>query len=775
MSTSRRHPEAICEECPLFEENTFVPSFIPDEAEMVIVGEAPGATEVKTGKPFTGTSGELLNILLKHAGIKRSEVMITNVCLCRPEGNKNPPREAVRACAPRLESEIQSRSPKYIVALGNFAQQAILGTSEGITKVRVGPPKSVDKYPNSQVVATYHPAAALYNPDVFPDIVTDFGKLNADYKLDTKWSEPEFTSFDNPDTARHALHALLEDSSLREVAIDIEVGIEKDTDFGHPDRYSLLCVGLSYRVGGCIVIGERACNDVGVRYLLGRVLLEKEIIAQNGKFDLQGLRDLAPLEDTSLAFDTMLAHYCLDERRGTHSLDQLAVEYLGSPDWKSEIKRYLGSSKNYADIPRDVLYRYNAYDVANTFHLAQVFKPMLRSAGLERTHQFLLRSSKTLMLMESAGVAVDEEYLDVVEEDYLGRLALLEERLGKWVKNPRSPKQVKEALIELGLKRVGTTNAEALEKYRDRALINNDEQLYSFTYNMLEYRKEHKLYGTYIKGIRQRIYNGRVHPTFLLHGTVTGRLSSRNPNLQNIPRGSVARRLFIPSTPDHVLIQADYRQAELRVVCGLARDAYLRDVFSDEGRDIHGEVAERFYGPNWTKEQRVRAKAVVFGLTYGREAFSLAAEHGMSVAEAEKYISTFFNLIPDTVKWIENLEKQVLEGEDLVSPFGRRRRFHIITNHNKHNVLKEARAFLPQSTASDLTLESGNRLVKAGYGKHLRIPVHDALILEVPQKEAAQVTAEVKRIMEEVGHELFEGYVKFPVDIGMGPSWAELE
>ena len=766
--TTRYHPLAECETCPLYEENTFVPSVGPEKARLVLVGEAPGAKEVRTGEPFTGPSGELLNILLKHAGVDRSEVMITNVCLCRPRNNANPPKAAIRSCSHRLRQEILAREPETIVALGNFASKAILGTSDGITKTRVGPPKYSERYPGVSIIPTFHPAASLYNADVFPDIVTDFGKIGVT-NVGTTWSEPKFRVFDDPGQADRALSELLEER-YREVALDIEVGIEKDVDFDHPDRYRLLCIGISYRRGAAIVLGERACESGRVRHKLQLLLENKQIIAQNGKFDLAGLRSIGK---GKLSFDTMLAHYCLDERRGTHSLDQLAVEYLGAPNWKDEIKRYLPTSKNYADVPREVLYKYNAYDVANTLLLKEVFAEKLKQQGLWDLHDFLVECSGTLLEMELAGVAVDEEYLEQAEKQALEDLDRLETDLSYWVENPRSPKQVAQALKDLGA-RVASTDRETLEFLQEKAARKNDEDLLRFTTLMLEYRKEHKLYGTYIKGIRQRIYRGRVHPTFLLHGTVTGRLSSRNPNLQNIPRESQIRRLFVPSSPDHVLVQADYRQAELRVVCGLAQDPYLREVFSDDSRDIHGEVATRFYGPNWTKEQRVRAKAVVFGLTYGREAYSLAAEFGMTVAEAEHYIETFFEVIPHTVKWIEELEQRVLEGEDLVSPFGRHRRFWLISDANKKNILKEARAFLPQSTASDLTLKSANRLAALGLGDLLRIPVHDALVLEVPQEEAKEVTHLVKQVMEETGHELFDGYVPFPVDVKVGNNWGEL-
>lgn len=776
----RYHPSAKCEECPLYEEKTYVPSVKPDGAKIAFVGEAPGLNEVKTGEPFTGASGELLNILLGHSNIKRQEVMITNVCLCRPRSNANPPAAAIRACEPRLDEELSEAGVETIVTLGNFATKSILETSEGITKVRVGPPKRSDRYPGTRIIPTFHPAASLYNADTFPDIVTDFGKIKVDYVGQTDWQPPEIAIFDDPVDAIRALLELDSAERYPDVAIDIEVGIEKDVDFDHPDRYRMLCVGISYRIGAAIVIGENACRSPGVRSALGQLLRNKGVIAQNGKFDLAGLRAFTGVQG-KLVFDTMLAHYCLDERRGTHSLDQLAIEYLGSPDWKKEIKRYTDSDGNFANVPCDILYRYNAYDVANTFHLKVVLEQMLRSEGLEDLHTFLLDTSESLQIMERYGVQVDEDYLELLEHEYGTILGHLKHELSPWVENPNSWQQVKHALKEMGLKRVPSTDKDHLESYRETAIKKvakkpSQQEIVDFITLMLEWRTEQKRYGTYVKGTKKRVHEGRVYPTFLIHGTVSGRLSSRNPNIQNVPRLPRIRRLFVPSTPEHRLIQADYGQAELRVVCWLARDAYLREVFSDPDRDLHGEVATRFYGPNWTKEQRVRAKAVVFGLTYGREAFSLAAEHNMTVAEAQYYIETFFSVIPDTVRWIEKeVEAKVLDGQDLVTPFGRHRRFWLISNANRRNVLKEARSFLPQSIASDLTLKSANRLRNLGYGEYLRFPVHDALVAEAPQGEAEEIGQVIKEVMEETGDWLFQGYIPLPVEVKIGTNWGELE
>lgn len=784
----RKHELAKCEECPLYEDSIFVPSDGPERADLVFVGEAPGRNEASEGKPFIGAAGKLLDQLLPTTGRKRNEVFITNVCLCRPKDNSNPPAAAVGACHDRLVAEIESRDPRVVVTLGNFASRAILDSQEGITKLRVGPPKSTEVLGGDiRIIPTFHPAASLYNHSTFPDIVTDFGKVKPALEGRVSgirtWSPPDIRVFDDIHGAERALTELLETTRIEEVAIDIEIGVEKDTDLGRPDKYDLLCTGISHRPGAAFVLGEDPMHNGRVLDKLGQVLGEKSIIAQNGKFDLAGLYHLNPEGAlNALSFDTMLAHYCLDERRGTHSLDQLAIERLGSPDWKSEFRKHV-PGKNFADAPRPILYKYNAYDASNTFLLKDDLAEELKaSPELERLHAFLVRTSPTLMRMEMNGVKVDLDYNAEVGEELTDRmdgyLTELRQITEDQTYNPNSWQQVQNVLKEQFNKRVKNTRKETITALQELAAKRGDQILYDFCGAHLAFKKDSKSYGTYIKGIRKRALEygteGRVFPDFLLHGTVTGRLSSRNPNLQNITRGDRLRRQFIPSTPDHVFVQADYRQAELRVVCRVARDAYLREVLSDPDRDIHSEVAERFYGKGFTKEQRVLAKAVVFGLLYGREAYSLAMEHKISTREAQTYINTFFEVIPHTVQWIEGIKETVLGGDDLVTPFGRHRRFWLITRNNQDDILKEARAFVPQSTASDITLEAANRLARMGFWDNLRIPVHDSLLMEVERSDAEEVARTMKQVMESTATDLMEEYVPFPVDVAIGDNWGEL-
>lgn len=708
-----------------------------------------------------GPSGRLLDTVLEHHDIDRRTAYVDNVVACRPPSNRTPSKIEIQSCWPRAKAEIQARAPSTILCLGNTATQAVLATRAGITTVRVGPPKTSPDFPGAAIVPTFHPAACLRSADSFPYLVTDVGKLK---QPPSTWEPPKYKVFDDPAMAVKALEQIHRGYDV--LVVDIEAGFEKDTEFDHPDRFDMLCVGIGYAKGKVAVIGEVALRDPRVKGALGHLIRTKKWIAHNGKFDMAGLRRYAK---GTLYFDTMLASYLLDERRGTNGLKYLAVEYLGAPQYDDEIKRYVSKGESYGVVPRDLLYKYNAYDVACTWDLYELYTRQLEEEGLREQHDFLVQASDMLMQCEIPGVKIDLEYLTYLTDHYLDRIKDLDKALSKWVDNPRSPKQVTEALLAMGVK-VTTTNKEMLNLLIEK--VNPEGQTFAFLDLMLQSRKETKLYGTYVKGVRKRLHAGHVHPTFLIHGTTTGRLSCRNPNLQNVPRDSVIKRMYIPED-GCVFVQGDYAQAELRVIATLAQDEYLRSVFN-EGRDIHGEVAYRFFGAGWTKEQRVRAKAVVFGLAYGREAFSLAQEFKIPVREAQTYLDDFFSVIPDVVRWRESIKQRVLvDQDDLISPFGRHRRYWLITPDNQKDVLKEAYAFLPQATASDINLHAAIRL-RRDHGLDVRILVHDSILVNCPEADATDVAALMANVMKQTAADTFSRYVPFEVDTAIGKNWGDL-
>lgn len=551
-------------------------------------------------------------------------------------------------------------------------------------------------------------------------------------------------------------------------------------------------MGIAYAKRRAVVIGSGALGDERVRTALRKLFADLKIIAHNGKFDLAGLWPIFGHID--LYADTMLANYCLDERPGQHGLKVLSVEKLGAPKYDDEIFQYIPKGGNYADIPRPILYKYNAYDVVCTWDLWELMEPQLEAQDVRRVHDFLVKAAVQLMYLELNGITFDKRYSYSLTSTFTKRLDELEDKLNDIIShgekttyknrkgeewedytnliNPRSPKQLKEYFLTKRID-VESTNKEVLEGLLD--VVKEGSETALFIRNLLEHRRQQKLFSTYVKGLQQRTYRGRIHTTYSLHGTTSGRLSSRRPNLQNIVRDKDIRKQFTVSKEGNVLIQCDYKQAEGRAIATFAQDEYLRSIFNNPDIDMFNELSDQLYGVGqWSKEERVRTKAFFYGLGYGREAASIAREYDIPFREAQKRMNDFMDLIPATVRWQEETKRKVLAGEDLVTAFGRRRRFWLITKQNQKDVLNEALSFMPQSTASDICLSALTELRPRlrGHG-FIRLTIHDALVAECSREKQDYVSNLMKEVMEAKGRE-FTDYVPFTVDTSVGTHWGEL-
>jgi DNA polymerase-1 len=780
MVEVRKHPYAECENCPLSRGGVFVPSVGNPSAKLAIVGEAPGVQESRVGRPFVGPSGKLLNMVLKHHGIKRSETMLTNACLCRPADGSTPPKAAINSCRPRLLAELDGIGITTALALGNSASEALLGVS-GVTKLRVGPGRPSTYLPNVHVISTVHPAACLRQGDMFPHLVADVGKIGASR---VPWMPPSYFVAETPVEALYAIQFLWQREGP--LVVDIEVDIEKDTAFDHPNRYGMLCIGVAYARKRAFVFAD-SCLDAQVYSELGKLFRRRRIVAQNGKFDLAGLfPKLGPLE---LWFDTMLASYVFDERPGIHGLKHQAVEYLGAPQYDDEIKQYVSGGRSYANIPRSILHRYNAYDVVCTYDLFKMYERRFAepaNEGLRSVHDHLVAASNQLMFVELNGIAIDREYLNVLSKDYLQSIAGIRKEIQTLTDteiNPNSPLQVKKQLLTYRC-RVESTNADTLQGIIERTAEQPQYlALNQFCQLLLKHRREAKLYGTYLKGTTTRLYRGRVYPTFLLHGTTTGRLACRNPNLQNVPRESSIRKIYVPAKDGNIFVQVDYSQAELRVLSYLARDKYFRDIFNGGDRDLFDELTLVLYptanrrilsSAQW-KELRIRVKAYVYGLSYGRTEYSIADEYSIPVAEARAGMSAFFKVIPEIVEFSKKTRQSVLDGNYLETPFGRRRRFGLITDENKKDIMNEALAFMPQSTASDMCLQAFTWARKELRGKaFIRNIVHDSILAECSPDDAEEVASVIDELMVRSAKSIVGDYVLFATDYKVGHNWGEV-
>lgn len=768
MDIIRKHPKAACENCPWRENGAYVPSLIPKEGVRVaVVGEAPGPYEAKTGIPFTGPSGELLDRVMQHHGYQRKELALINTVSCRPYGpTEKPPKAAIAACSARLDHDLALAKAPMTLALGGTSSQAILGDSRPISKLRIGPARETERY--GPVIATWHPAYCLRTPDAFPSFVRDSGKVSG--ILPEPWLPPTYRVFEDPDVALVALHRLL---TVPRIVIDIEAASDKDIDDAHPEDYALLCVGVAYAKGQVVVFGPRVFEDERCLRVFADLLDKCQVGGHNLKFDLLGLSPKVGIRQAS--FDTMLKSYTLDERPRQHGLKMRLVEDLGAPRYDDEIAQYTkGKDGSFANIPKELLYKYNAYDCGGTWDIDE-YLDLQMNDDQKRLHEFLIQAVNMLMHVELSPLHFDLEYNGQLEIEYKEKLDASEVAIQEYVGyplNPRSPMQIMKYFASYGMN-VPTTEREFLEKIRPQC----DEPIGGFIDLLLVNRKLVKTQGTYVVGLRKKVKDGRIPTTFSLHATTSGRLASRKPNLQNVDRRSTIRNQFTAG-PGLILVQGDYSQVEGRTIAVLAQDSYLQRVFSNSEIDIFNDMCNNIWGlGNWDKENRVSIKSIFYGYAYGRKAKSIATELKKPVEYAQNLMAEFKALIPGVVAWQAAIKRAVLDGEDLTTPFGRKRTFHLITNENMEDVLNEALSYKPQSIASDICLRAAIRLqpmLKQEYDADIKLLVHDAIVAEC-QPEVRELVINMMRTEMLRSAQEFTDYVPFAVDFSSAFRLGELK
>ena len=809
----KKHPLCNCEKCPLYETGTFFTQPTTTETPKFVVFSGEPTKQEIYGSGFRNTSaGKLMRSVLNFHRIKESDVQYANAIRCSStvELSAAQTNKAAVCCSGQARNtaktgkvsdyEVQGSAgnrPEAVVTLGASALRSVVGLTS-VTRSRVGSAKRHYHIP-VPVVSTVHPSSCMFRESNFPFLVTDIGKLVN--KAD-KFVEPEYDVIKD---ASKAYDYLMECKKLGcdTLVIDIETATEKDLSVSNPAEFEMLCIGVKYGNHRVTVLAKEALNSESYRALkeLANICY---VTAHNGKFDLNGLRQ--HVGKLTLNFDTMLASYVFDERSGVHSLKYLAQEYLNAPDWEKEVEKYIGTSKNFANVPADILHKYNAFDVHCTWLLRNMYdKRFEDDLELYKAFKLLIGASNMLMDVEYNGMFIDLDYAVQLDKQLRDDIAADRNRLRylalKIKKegfdksftvgyNPNSWKQTKAFYAACGIG-VDSTDAATLTKILEyEETLPNDELVREFTSTLLEYRKQQKLHSTYVVGISDRVYNGFVHPSFMLHGTVTGRLSCKNPNLQNIPRQSPIKGMFVARHPDWVIVNADYSQAELRTMSYLAKDKYFRDIFDDPTRDVFDELVPRLFPGSskeetpkevW-KEQRTMVKSYVYGLNYGRTEHGIAKAFGITKEDALEKMHLFFSTIPEIIKWQSSIKQAVLEGEDLVTPYARRRRYSLITKENQMNVLNEALAFVPQSTASDMTLSAAinlNNMFSAmkdtlGYSPKIVNLVHDSIMAECHKDDAEEIARIMREEMISSAEKIVGDYVKFAADSSYAYSWKDI-
>ncbi len=515
-------------------------------------------------------------------------------------------------------------------------------------------------------------------------------------------------------------------------------------------------------------------------------------VGQNIKYDMlvlgrQGI-EVAPIDDT------MLLSYVLDGGAHGHGMDELSELHLGHrPIPFTEVAGSGRKQLTFDQVPLDRALAYAAEDADVTLRLHEVLKPRLVPARVTRVYETLERPLVPILAaMERRGIKVDRDKLKELSDDFEGRLATLETEIHKLAGRPfsiGSPKQLGEILFdEMGLDSGGVkktktgayaTGADILETLA--------AQGHDLPARVLDWRQLSKLKSTYTDALQQQINpeTGRVHTSYSQAVASTGRLSSSDPNLQNIPiRTETGRRIreaFV-AEKGHRLLSVDYSQIELRLTAVMADVPALKEAFA-EGQDIHAKTASQVFNvplDQMDPETRRKAKAINFGIIYGISPYGLANNLRIPQGEAKAYIQAYFERYPEIRDYMERTKAAAREQGYVETLFGRKVHTPQIKDKNpaRRSFAERAAINAPiQGTAADIIKRAMIRipsaLSEAGLGATLLLQVHDELIFEVAEAELEKTTDLVRAVMEGAPAPAVTLSVALTADAGIGHSWAE--
>lgn len=760
----------------------------PEPCDIMIIGEAPGKREDDSGRPFVGKSGKLLERYLGEIGLSRHEVYISNAVHCRPPDNRTPSKKEISTCFTWLKYEIDHVKPKFILTLGNVPLIALTGEG-GIRKKRG---KAFD-WNGIVVLPTVHPASILYDPtnefyfekdlNRFREII-EFGGIpyerDIDYKVVDSWARvnemiEDLVGTVSSDTETDQLYPWAPGAHIVTVGFGTArhqwiIPVQADAWRSPWDREEL------------IEIFERVSDALEDCYLVGH----------NWKYDRVWLRVHFGV-DWPAEFDTMLAHYAVDENK-RHALDEVSKVECNAPEWDVDLELKQGKKGKFED---HCLYL--AQDLYYTRELRfKLAKYLNKDDEVKRVfEQILMPCSDLFSEVEWRGVYIDKTKFRDAEKFLRDEVANAERELKTYGDiDWGSPKQVANHLY-------GTLKIKCPQKTKKGANSASESALNQIDHPcvgaLLKFRGARQQLSFFIEGWEPYLVNGRIHPSFKLHGTVTGRLSCEHPNLQQVPRDPRIRTL-ITAPAGYTLIEADLSQIELRIAAELSGDREMTKAFLT-GVDVHWltllrelersggqskivlETAEKHLGHSvryreaidillkmgpdtateifaeW-KELRKKAKAINFGYLYGMwwRKFKIYARDNYGVIvtdlEAQGSRKSFFSLYRDLPEWHDRQRDMAHEQGYVVSLSGRKRRLPdamLPDRMDKRRQEAERQAINSpvQSFANELNLMAALQLRKEFPRPILYIigTVHDSILIEVKNEWVPIVYERLLQIM----------------------------
>ena len=590
------------------------------------------------------------------------------------------------------------------------------------------------------------------------------------------------------------------DDWIKEAEEAGEVAVDTETNSLDPHQANLVGVSLSTKIGkACyIAIGHKSKKCINKDLVLKKIkpLLEDpsvKKIGQNIKFDFivffrHGI-ELNSMEDT------MLMSYVLDAGKNRHNMDTLSVIHLGHKT--IAFKDLVGSGKkeiNFSDVDVEKAKDYAAEDADITLRLYKKFKKNLKAEKMTNVYEIFEKPMiKILAFMEIEGIKIDSKFLKLLSSKFEKKIKTIQNEVFKISKkefNIASPKQLGEIIYNdlkiASLKKTKkgsfATSASVLEDLAFKG--------HKFPKLVLDWRQLSKLKNTYSDSLPEHINpkTKRVHTSFLLAATTTGRLASSDPNLQNIPikseDGKDIRKAFIAES-DYALISADYNQIEMRILADLADVKELKKAFKNN-EDIHSLTASQIFNIDIKKvneDQRRKAKAINFGIIYGISQYGLAKQINVSNQEADEFLNSYFSKFPEIKVYMDQTIKFCRKSGYVSNIFGRRSHFININdkNYNVRNFQERAAINAPiQGSASEIMrlamIRSSKRLNDKKYKKtRMLLQIHDELIFETPKQDAKKIEKVIIEEMTSVAYSEQHSFsIPLTVDVNIGNNWGSL-
>lgn len=767
-----REAMQACEACPLSAKRTqvVVPDG-PDNARIVIVGEAPGANEDKEGRPFIGAAGKKLDWLLEAAGVDRADVLITNTVMCRPPGNRDPTAGEKKACRKWLDAVLEEAQPDAVLPLGDHAVKSIAG--KGV-KLKTHHGRKVEGS-SPTVVPMYHPAATMYNANLTPVLISDFKRLT------TEIGRPIVEKQEHLEVSGEEMQRVLQ--GVQEFAFDLETSWVKDRvgDVG--------VVGWSVAVPG----EERGYfTRDSVEWIASWLEGDALVVAHNAQFEYQVLK--AHGITLLNMWDTKLAAYVLGYP--DTSLKGLTLQIFG---YKMRTLDELsdGFKVEVGDIDPDEVAQYGADDSFYTIRLKEYLGQELYETGLVGLYETVeLPLIPHIGDMMAEGVQVDVEAIATADNVLTGELEERGRKLRQVMGDINLNSGDQKADVLYGEMRLPVVKMTESGK---RGSVDNDvlellAQQYPIAQDLLEYSHVAKLKPTYVDGLRKRVHsNGRLYAHYNQSGGFedrggsgqeaprTGRLSSSGPNLTNIPKhdppqgpyiSQLIRRSFTVRS-GYTLVVGDIAQEEFRIAAYLSQDPAMLEIIY-QGKDWHGETAAEAFGRrSYTEEERFYGKTSNFSKLYGAGASKIAAVLHLPRAMGQQLSDGFDRRYDRFLEWRRE-QTALLEERGYIETFyGRRRYLPGVWSkvpHVKAEALRQGVSAIIQGTGADIAKLAMARVGEnlKGSGSHMALFVHDEVGVEALDKQVPDVVQYLRQMSEGL-----LGTMPLPVEVQVGKNWAK--